>query len=97
MDEVGVFRTRDFRARDENSSSFSRAFLINQNKKISTYTHTYTQAHVQMLTCTQVNSLQLTNKQSTLNVGGISPSVNKTGNNRGKDDPSIKTEIGSVL
>lgn len=50
-----------------------------------------------MLTCTQVNSLQLTNKQSTLNVGGISPSVNKIGNNRGKDDPSIKTEIGSVL
>lgn len=52
MDEVGVFRTRDFRARDENSSSFSGAFLINQNKKISTHTHTrthtytYADAHV---------------------------------------------------
>lgn len=92
MDKVGVFRTRDFCARDENSSSFSRAFLINQNKKISTHTH--------IRRCSRAHKStheQLTNKQSTLNVEGISPSVNKTGNNRGKDDPSIKTEIGSVL
>lgn len=50
-----------------------------------------------MLTCTQVDSRTAHEQQSTLNVEGISPSVNKTGNNRGKDDPSIKTEIGSVL